>query len=437
MKRWLLLSIIFLIGCSYGLAGDDLLALPRTSPDVDRLHAQLNTLLSSEDGAIVAPNAGSNRQPIQVRDLTGNGRDNFIVFYRTEADYPIRIAIFEPYNETFVLQHTLQLPGEDLVSVAFANLFYDDGLEMIIGTESNDVKLLTVFRNFEEVLTTEYTAVIIHTVNNRDYLLTVVGNIHAETQQYNNSVRLYLPDEESGHLARSDLVTISPGQYRSVRFTSLHDATPAILITTTEGLPDINETAVTDVLVLSPDHQRIDAISLDIMYGRSPVRNANMPVADLTNNGKKLFPVTLSSSAGGAADVVQWISYTSYGERIPQLQTVHNLNDGWQFTIPDTWGDIVLFQHEVTRERHIVLAVQDVDNPEIFHDILSIIRVVGGARELPERPRFTLLSNQVDLIVAELFELPEGLEAFYINAEDVQNAMSWIVRDMLPLDLND
>ncbi|MCL2545664.1 MAG: VCBS repeat-containing protein [Oscillospiraceae bacterium] len=402
MKRIGIFSILLTLlfaACAYGVSGDDLLALPRQPLELQALSVEIDRLIDERGGTLIAPISGANRQPIQKRDLTGDGIDNAIVFYQEPGG--LYIAVFAQADGEFAPLLTIDLPGETMVSVAYADLTGEGTLDIIVGTqigEERPLKTLSVFRLDDAVarniLHTDYDAVIVHDIDNsgRERLLTV---------HYDNDVQaghVFLHEWIEHELVVSSLVELSNeiSGLQHIRFSELIDGHPAMFVTSVAvatmpmdaltstvaesefGRRNAVETAlpelviidvpmvVTDVLIYRDGV--LENISIDTATARSDAtrREAFLSIVDINGDGKLDIPMLLPLINNDDGDddinmhILLWKNFNADGELIPVSQTFHNFAEGWYFILPELWQDNtvrVVRRDATVRERQVVLGI--------------------------------------------------------------------------------
>ena len=140
----LLLTVLcMLLGGCMLKSPETLYALPKQSESYYNLQEAMDAVVS---GSVryCAPVNGENRQPVQLKDLNGDGKNEAIVFAQTDTEKPLRIFVFEQTKEKYELAATIEGSGNSFDSVQYAQVDGTPGVEIVVGRSISDQVLKSV-----------------------------------------------------------------------------------------------------------------------------------------------------------------------------------------------------------------------------------------------------------------------------------------------------
>jgi hypothetical protein len=225
-------------------------------PELPAKYTELNSLLtqSLQGGAeYAAPISGTNVQPVQMRDLDGDGREEAVAFFRdSAAEKPLKICIFTAAEDAYEAAAVIEGSGTAFSSVDYSDLNGDGFTELVVGWKVN----------------TELQAMSVHTIRpygpeevlkSVDYVKYTITDLD---QDAGRELVILRADEEGNGLAdcyrwtegntvsrSAAAVSMSMAELsRQGRLTrgTLQDGSPALFVT---GVTDQNR-SITDVLTL-------------------------------------------------------------------------------------------------------------------------------------------------------------------------------------------
>ena len=85
---------LFTCGCGFAFSPEDLYSLPSLPTEYTELNNCINQIINS-GAEYAAPISGTNIQPVQMKDLDGDGQQEAVAFFRNSADEkPLKICNF-------------------------------------------------------------------------------------------------------------------------------------------------------------------------------------------------------------------------------------------------------------------------------------------------------------------------------------------------------
>ena len=297
-------------GCGFAFSPEELYSLPALPAEYTELNNCINQII--EGGAeYAAPVSGTNIQPVQMRDLDGDGQQEAVAFFRNSADEkPLKICIFTAVGDTYEQTAVIEGSGTSIYSIEYNDLDNDGRQELIVGWRvSTDAQALTVYSlrggQPEELMRTNYVKYAVTDLDQDELLEMVVlrsdeeGNGLADYYRWQDDV-LSL---QSYARISSTMAELS-GQQGRVQKGALADLTPALFIT---GVEDASW-SVTDILTLREGElynlllSDVTGVSEEIVsyYGLYPT--------DINSDGVMELPQPLAVSAQGLKGIAMfWV----------------------------------------------------------------------------------------------------------------------------------
>lgn len=338
----LLLTAFFLCtgGCTLKSA-NELYTLPAQSESYYDLQEAIDEVMGNEI-EYCAPLAGENRQPIQMQDLTGDGRNEAILFALDEGEKPLKMYIFEQTGEKYELVSTIEGSGNSYDEVCYAQLDGAPGLEIIVGRSiSNQVlKSISVYTFQEsstvELMSANYSNYITHDLDSdgrQDLFL-----IRFESEMQAGSVELYRYSE--GMMVRDPDLLLSGGVMTVRRMIAGYTDTdiPAVFVA---SCPEENK-VVTDVFAIRDGMMQNIAASNDAS-GSLTVRNYNAYATDIDEDGLielpdvQTLPDLMDAEDYTAFRLIRWFNLTLDGEKKDKMLTYHDYSHGFYLELDDEW----------------------------------------------------------------------------------------------------
>ncbi len=405
-----LVVILSSAGC-FRITANELYSLPQASKEYLKLQEQINAVLAA--GAEYAPPiAGPNRQPVQLRDLDGDGVNEAIAFFRFTGDKPLRLYIMKQENGEYLPANVINGDGTAIESIRYSDLDGDGVRELIVGWQMSAALLhMTIYsikgnRN-APLAGDDYNELNITDLNkdgNPDVIAlrlqstelpaqAAMFSLGPDGQVINHSARLSKGLESISHVQNG----------------LLSDGTPALFI---EG-GHSSGSVISDIITFRSGGLCNITASISSGVSEETLRGYEVYCADVNGDGvmEVPFPRLLKSPSDAKYYVIDWFAYGKYGYRREIFTTYHDFADGWYLILPAAWKKDISVRREdsVPGERALVFCrFGDSDVPPV--DFLKIYSISGddkGKRsELPGRN--ILLEHRDTIYAAEI--LPAGAE---------------------------
>ena len=390
------IASMLLSGCILRISADDLYRLPQVSEDYLRLQGHINAIIN-EGAEFAPPISGPNRQSVQLKDLTGNGINEVIAFFRIPGYSTLKIYVFEMIDGDYSVAMIIEGAGTAIESIRYVDMNGDGNLEIIVGWQLGDaLKYMEIYSiiDFDPQLLAgaEYEGISIFDINNdrNDDIIIV----RLPTPESSAIAKIFtLCEDRDIQISQVNLSAGIETISRVIRGT-LIGGEPAIFIES-EGR-FYEGSFITDVLALRNDE--FTNISLRQISGISEqtVRQRRILSADLGGDNiiKIPSPRRLYSPGETAYYVMDWYSFAINGASRLEMTTYHNPIDEWFLILPLDWRERVAVRREdvVSGERTVIFSYIPGVGGSV-EDFLSIHRLTGDAREsrsaLPGRVRLT------------------------------------------------
>lgn len=432
--------ILLTSGCGFAFSPEDLYSLPALPAEYTELNSCVNQMIDS-GAEYAAPISGTNIQPVQMKDLDGDGHQEAVAFFRNSSDEkPLKICIYTAEGDSYVQTAVIEGSGTAIYSIEYSDLDNDGRQELIVGWRvSTDALALTVYSlrtsQPEELMRTNYVKYAVTDLDQDDLLELVVlrsdeeGNGLADYYCWKDSVLTL----QSYARISSTMAELS-GQQGRVQKGTLSDQTPALFIT---GVEDASW-AVTDILMVR-DGELCNLLLSDVTgVSGEIVSYHGLYPTDINSDGIMELPQPLSISAWtgtewGTYQWVNWRTYDSAGNETLVLNTYHNMEDGWYLELPEQWRGRVLVSRSVGLDEIAVTFSILGEDPEAEpQPFLQITTLTGSSREIKAtRGGRIILRRQVERIfTAELFEAGETWE-YGITEDEVRESFNLITTEWM------
>jgi hypothetical protein len=402
VKRIRFLCLVILLalftGCS-SLNAEELYCLPEATDDYYDLQEALSKVLSS-GLSYQAPTSGARREPVQLVDLTGDGVDEAVAFFRSDED-GIQAYIFSRQDSTYEPAAVIGCAGSSVGSVEYADLDGDGSLELFLASEvSEDVTQALQVLRFDGQEATP-----LLTTSCAQYLLESLSSDSSQSVLCFGANGAEAATVDCFRLEGSQM--ISCGQVRlgssydsllSIQSGTLSDGVPALLVTAAQG----EDQLLTDILTL-------DGNALTQLSFRTTeyVQGQALYPQDLDQDGQTEFPEALLlkpyDSDTAAQSLVAWYSISSQDKAQKELLTYQA--SGWYLELPDSWEDQV-----TVREESVATATCTVNSVSFYHltksgrpgdELLTVYTLRGESRQdYAEEQGLTILRSDTEVIFA-------------------------------------
>ena len=325
--------VLLLTGCTLRTV-DEMYRLPRRSETDDNLQSTINEAMAGLNYA--APLAGENQQTVQMADLNGDGKIEYIVFARDNANKAIRILIFDQFDDSFRLFAMIESHGSAFEQVEYVDIDGKPGLEMVVGRQVSDqvLRSLSVYTfsddTPEQMMTASYMKFLTCDLdeNGKTELLLIQPG---ESDADRGVVTLYSHDQGSLQRSREVLLSASAGSVKRIMASRLESGENAVFVASS-----VDESAViTDVFTIRDGSLNNISVSKESGNSVQTLRNYYVYADDIDGDGVLELPslITMrdirSSTSSGQQYLIRWYSMDISGQEHTKGHTFHNYVGGW------------------------------------------------------------------------------------------------------------
>ena len=343
-RRILLLSLLLtaallLGGCAMRTA-EEMYALPRRSQEYSKLQSAIDSAM--EGKTYSAPLFGDNRQTVQMADLDGDGRDEYLIFAADNSTRPLKVLIFvETENGDCHLVETIESNGSAFEQVEYVEFDDRPGCELVIGRQVSDqvLRSVSVYRfrggSAEQLLLIGYSKFMTCDLDQNGHSeLLVLRPGEAESQR--GMAVLY--SSSGGQVRRSLEAELSrdPSSIRRITLGTLQCKTPAVFVASA-----VDDSAiVTDIFALREERFTNIAFSGDADTSIGTLRNYYVYAEDIDEDGILELPglINMKPISSWKEDdqdfLLRWFSVDVGGREMDKRYTFHNFVDGWYMELP-------------------------------------------------------------------------------------------------------
>ena len=394
------LLLLLLSGCSLSGSIDELYSLPQMADEYLELQHAIDGVLSS--GAVYsAPVDGTHRQSVQLIDLSGDGTEEAVAFFRAPGEKPLKIYVFLQREGRYERAALLEGDGSSIESIDYVDLDGDGWLEAVVGWGmASELKMLEIYslRGFQasSMAAVDYTRYLTADLdgNGRKELMAV----RRGTAETPGSVTLYSLTGDGELISASERLSGGMDGITKLAAGALKDLPGALFV---EG--SCQGGLVTDILTYEDGALR--NVTMDPVTGVSEgtLRSSTAAFQDLLEDGQPLVPIPRSLPAQGETvyRVLDWFGYNRRGKRTIVCTTYHNYSDSWYLLLDESWGPISIRRQDGGGgERAVVFSLWNGEGEPVT-DFLTVYALSGENREeLARRPGRTVLRSAGETIYA-------------------------------------
>lgn len=428
-KYGLLLSLVLLAvllaGCNV-TSVDDLYALPKRSEAYTNLQGLIDGLMQGLEYS--APISGEHQQTVQMADLNGDGRDEYLLFAKGTN---LHIFIFSrEENECRLLDH-IESAGYAFQQVEYVDMDHRGGVEIVVGRQLTDnlSRALSVYSlrsgQIEEILKTTCSKFVCPDMDgDGDRELVLLRS--NQTEGGNGIAELY--DMQGPQLERVAQANMSrpAGSIKRIMVGKLYEGNPAVYVASDAG----NDALITDVYALV--NKQFTNISFSNESGTSiqTLRSYYVYAVDFDKDGILELPdlIDVKEPEGmepsQSQHVIRWYDMCADGSEVDKLYTYHNYSGGWYLQLRNDFAPkTVVVQRGNSYEFYFWNDDQsDVDK------FLTIHVLTGPKREEQGtiNNRFVIHRTETVVYAAQL-EVASG--AYGLSREGLIHNFHLIVRD--------
>ena len=421
-----------LSGCAMRTV-DDLYSPPKRSEEYNDLQKAIDGVMT--DLEYCAPLSGENQQTVQMADLDGDGKAEFLLLARGNGEKPLKILVFRHEGSDFILWHTIESSGYTFDQVEYVQMDIRPGLEVVVGRQLSD----QVFRS---VSVYAFADGAVETLMSTRYSKFLTSDLDGDSRREVFVLRPGQEDTDNGvaelyrygadGIERSTEVSMSEpvDQIKRIMASRLDGGTPAIYVASA-----VEGTAIiTDVFALVDGKFGNVSFSNESGTSVNTLRNYYVYASDIDEDGVIELPSLISMRAidwtlpQDRQYLIRWYAMTTDGGEVNKRYTYHNYAGGWYLCLPDDWAPRVVVEHEkADHEERFDFYVWN-ESYQNADKLLTVFALTGPNREeaAVQNNRFILHKTESTVFAANL----EGASASCgLTQQSVTEAFSLIRMD--------
>lgn len=429
IKKLVLLSLTAVIcaavsGCMTS-SPDELYSLPESSERYVQIQSKVDEL---QDSGLeyAAPISGYNRQAIQLQDINGDGKEEAVVFFRTDGTdkKPLNIYILKDDNgESFEVASVIEGDGASVDSVAYIDMNGDGVLEIIVGWQ-----MTASVKNFSVYSVKDYQPVQLAAGSYANYTYADLDSdgdsevvvISTPTAETTGDATMYMLMDDGEMVSSTAYMSVSSERVSRVQTGLLSDRKNAVFI---DGV--CGEGVITDVFAYidkSFVNITLDGETMDSITARS----YSVYCGDINNDGIMDVPkpIQFMPQSDTIYYAVQWENCSGSGYMNTIFTTYHNYSDGWYIKLPEDSVEKITIRREdrISGERAVVFSLitdeKNKDGTPVLRDFMEIYSLTGDNREDRAKlnDRFTIVRKD-DQIFAGWIKpgVYDGVDEAYVR----------------------
>ena len=435
MKKRILRIVLFLLtalllsGCGMRTV-DQMYCLPRRSETYNELQSVIDAAMS---GLVYSsPNSGDNQQTVQMADLNGDGRDEYLVFAKGNTEKPMHILIFrQDANGKAKLMETIESSGSAFEQVIYVDIDEAPGCELVVGRLLSDQVLRSVsiytFSNgyAQQLLSAGYSKFLTCDLDSNGVSeLMVIQPGGSGTRR--GTAMLYSDGPHGVERSREVQLSAPAESIKRVMTGKLQDGSPAVFVASS-----YNENAiVTDIFANKDQHFTNVSFSYEAGTSVQTLRNYYVYADDVDEDGivELPSPITMRPVYGypneGEQYLIRWYALNSQGQETDKLYSFHNFAGGWYLRL-----DSLRAEHmSVSQQGNVHLFYMWDEEFQEAAPVFSIYALTGSDQDAQakEQNLFTLHRTEGVIYAAKL-EMASGI--YEITEEQLINSFRLIHQD--------
>lgn len=342
MKRILILLLAVLTALSVAGCGmrtvDEMYCLPKRTEEDSQLQQAIDNAMSELDYS--APVSGEHQQSVQMADLDGDRKQEYLVFTKGTSERPLRVLIFKEVSGQFVLLDTIENTGSAFDQVEYVQMDKRGGVEIVIGRQISNqlVRSVSVYtytdQGFQQILNTNYKKFL--TVDMDSDGASELFVFRSGTAENDNGIAelYYMID---GSMERGNEMSMSGPVDRLKRIIVGKLIDHRVAVYAASSVDD--NALITDVYALIDGKLKNISFSNESGTSVSTMRNYYVYAEDIDSDGIVELPDLNTLVPLPGADLTQryemirWYAMASDGTEVDKLYTYHNFIGGWYLVL--------------------------------------------------------------------------------------------------------
>lgn len=346
-RKWILIWAFVLAASLLGGCGSrtvvDMYKIPKRTAEYDNLQSAIDHEMQGLTFA--TPAAGDNQQNLQMADITGDGKDECIVYARGESDTPLMIHVFTQESDgSYRLLESINPNGAAFEQVEYVDMDGQPGSEIVVGRRMNNrmMRIVSVYSfasgHSNQVLNAIYTRFLTCDMND-DGINELMIIRHGDTDSNNAAAVLYT--YKDGNMERSREAGLSERleTIRRIVTGKLQSGNTAVFVSSAVDEEEI----VTDIFALKDDVLVNVNGLMDTDTNIRMLNNQFVYPEDVDEDGVIELPELIYVKAVGARNggekqsLMRWYSVDLSGAGVNKLCSFHDYEAGWYLQLNSEW----------------------------------------------------------------------------------------------------
>ena len=425
----MLMTVLLLSGCGMRTV-DQMYCLPKRSDTYQELQSVIDSAMAGMEYS--APTSGDNQQTVQMADLNGDGKDEYLVFAKGNAEKPMHILIFrQDANGKAKLMETIESSGSAFEQVIYVDIDEAPGYEMVVGRLLSDQVLRSVsiytFANgyAQQLLSTGYSKFLTCDLDNSGTSeLMVIQPGESSTRR--GSAMLYSNGPDGVERSREVELSVPPENIRRIMTGRLQDGSQAVFVASSF----MENAIVTDIFSLRD--QEFTNVSFSVEAGTSvdTLRNYYVYADDVDEDGivELPSPIPMRSVYGywntDQQYLIRWYALDTQGQETDKLYSFHNFAGGWYLQLDSLWANRLTVTQQGNAHQFAIWNVEFTEATPVF----TVYALTGSDQntQVTEQNLFTLYRTEGIVYAARL---ESGSGAYALTEEQLINSFRLIHQD--------
>jgi len=425
----LLLTVLLLSGCGMRTV-DQMYALPKRSDAYMELQTVIDSAMSGMEYS--APNSGDNQQTVQMADLNGDGKDEYLVFAKGSSEKPLHILIFrQDSSGKAKLMETIESSGSAFEQVFYVDMDDTPGKELVVGRLLSDqvlrsVSVYTFGKGYaEQLLMAGYSKFLTCDLDS-DYVSELMVIQPGESNARRGIAMLYSYQDGTMERSREIQLSESSENIKRIMTGKLQDGKPAVFVASS-----VNENAIiTDIFAMRGEHFTNVSFSFEAGTSVQTLRNYYVYADDVDGDDviELPSPIVMRSIFGHRSSdrqyLIRWYALDSEGKETDKLYSFHNLANGWYLQLDSQWANRLTVSQQGNVHLFYIWDEQFQEAAPVF----TVYALTGSDQDTQatEQNMFTLQRTEGVVYAAKL-EMASGV--YEITEEQLINSFRLIYQD--------
>lgn len=423
-RKWILICAFALAASLLGGCGSrtvvDMYKIPRRTAEYNNLQTAIDREMHGLTFA--SPGSGDNQQNLQMADLTGNGKDECVVFAKGDGETPMKILVFtQDPDGSYRLLETIESNGAAFEQVEYVDMDGKPGCEIVAGRRMNNrlMRIVSVYsfaeEHVEQLLSAIYTRFLTCDLNS-DRVNELMILRHGDADS--NLAAAVLYSYKNGTMERSREAELSDRleSIKRVSVGNLQSGNTAVYISSAIEEEEI----ITDIFAMKDNMLVNLATLMDVETNTQMLNNQFIYPEDVDEDGVVELPELISAKAVGVQhsdekqSLMRWYAVDLSGASVNKMCSFHDYEAGWYLQLNRQWMNRIAVEHSGNTYSFYMWS-------EDFREAVTVCTIYA----LTGRNRDTEASEQ------NRFALSRGDQVVYAAKLETGSAMYGITEEYL------